>query len=198
MARPLFSPLNLARAAKLAALLLFLLPWATVSCSSGRLIEAAEFEMSGAPSMALARPSGLALATGNVRLLQEPPSAGASPPPNPLSRPDPFVAGGALLILLAFGLAFVRRGRIAALGTTALAIAALCYAIFVRLPRNAHDYALAMVAGDGRGATLDPRELVQMIEVRPEAGFWLTLLALIVAAVSLGLSLRANEGAPRP
>lgn len=186
MAGPGFSLLNLARAMKIAALLLFLLPWATVSCSSGRLAEAVEFQVSGAPSEAIARPSGFALATGSVRLLQEPPSAGTAPPANPFANPDPFVISGALLILAAFGLTFMRRRRAAALGMTALAGAVLGYAIFVRLPRAAHDYTIALISGDAvRGARLDPSELVQMLEVRTEPGFWFTLLALAAAAALL-------------
>src|ERR1700741_3899084 len=97
-----FSLLNLARATKVVALLLFLLPWATVSCDSGRLAETAEFEMSGAPREIIARPTGLALATGTARMHQEPPRAGAVPLANPFTRPDPFVIAGALLILAAF------------------------------------------------------------------------------------------------
>ena len=81
MAGPGFSLLNLARAMKVAALLFFLLPWATVSCASGRLAETVEFEMSGAPRDAIAKPSGLALATGTVRMLQSHPRPGPSQSP---------------------------------------------------------------------------------------------------------------------
>ena len=45
--------------------------------------------------------------------------AGAAPPANPFARPDPFVIAGAVLILAALGLSFVRRGRLAALGRDA-------------------------------------------------------------------------------
>jgi len=181
MAGPRLSLLNLARAMKVAALLCFLLPWATVSCSSGRLTEAAEFEISGAPSETIALPTGIGLATGSVRMLQEPPSAGEAPPANPFARPDPFTIAGAVLILAAFALTFVRRALLAALGAALLAGGALCYAILVRLPRTAHDYTAAMISGDTR---LEPGQLLQMLEVRIEPGFWLTLLAL-AAAVAL-------------
>ena len=202
MAGPVLSLLNLARALKVAALLCFFLPWATVSCASGRLNETVEFRMSGAPSETIARPSGFALATGTVRLIQEPPSAGTAPPANPFARPDPFAAAGAMLILAALALTFLLRGprgRLAALGAAGLAGAALCFAVLVRLPRTAQDYAAALISGDAvRGTRLDPAELVQMIEVRTEPGFWLTLAALAGAAILLGLSLRPRENAPRP
>lgn len=197
--RPGFSPLNIARALKVVALLFFLLPWATVSCSSGRLAETIEFEISGAPRDVIAKPSGLALASGTVRMLQEPPAAGGAPPANPFATPDPFVIAGTLLILAAFGLTFVRRGRLAALAATVSAGSLLGYAIFVRLPRAAQDYAVSLVSGDAiRGSRLDPGELVRMLEVRTEPGFWLTLAALTAAAALLGLSLRPGENAPRP
>ena len=186
MAGPGISLLNLARAMKIAALLLFLLPWATVSCSSGRLAETGEFRMSGAPSEAIARPSGLTLAAGTTRLMQEMPSAGATPPANPLASPDPFAIAGGLLILIAFGLTFVRRWWPAAPGALALAAGAVGYAVLVRLPRAGNDYAVALISGDAiRGTRLDPAELVQMLEVTTEPAFWLTLLALTVAAALL-------------
>ncbi|HST37167.1 MAG TPA: hypothetical protein VLK25_11130 [Allosphingosinicella sp.] len=197
MAGPGFSLLNLARGLTLAALLCFFLPWATVSCSSARLNDTVEFRMSGAPSEAIARPSGFALATGGVRLIQVPPSAGAAPPANPFARPDPLAASGGLLILAALALPFLLRGprgRLAALGATLLAGGFLCLAIFVRLPRTAQDYAAALISGDAaRGTRLDPAELVRMIEVRTEPGFWLTLAALAGAAVLLGLSARGRS-----
>jgi hypothetical protein len=189
MAGPGFSRLNLARAMKVAALLLFLLPWATVSCDAGRLGNSAEFEMTGAPREVIARPSGLALATGTVRFMQVPPSAGAAPPPNPLAGPEPFVIAGAALTLLALALPFFvagARGRLAALGATMFAAGMLAFAVFVRLPDMARDYALALIASDGGGTpALDPQELVRMIEVTAEPGFWLTLAALAAAAMLL-------------
>lgn len=194
MAGPGFSLLNLARALKFAALLCFLLPWATVSCSSGRLSDTVEFRMSGAPSEVIARPSGLTLATGSVRMVQETPGAGANPPRNPFAHPDPFAGLGAAFILAAFVLTFALRGprgRLAALGATVLAGGLLCYAVLVRLPQGAEAYAAAVISdGAARGTRLDPAELVRMIEVRTEPGFWLTLAALAGAAVLLGLSAR--------
>lgn len=187
MAGPRLSLLNLARGLKIAALLLFLLPWATVSCDSAGLAEAAEFEMSGAPREVIASASGLALATGTVRIVQEPPSAGAQPPANPFARPDPLVIAGGLLILAALGLSFARSwGRPAALGAIVLAGGALGYAILIRLPRAAHEHAVALISGDAvRGSRLEPGELVQMLAVSTEPGFWLTIAALAAAAALL-------------
>ena len=106
--------LNLARAAKVVALLLFLLPWVTVSCSPDAM-ERMQSEATGnsgprlrGPSLGsgipVANASGLNMATGQVQILL--PNAGpreqAKTPQQPPSVPIEIgVIAGAALILIA-------------------------------------------------------------------------------------------------
>jgi hypothetical protein len=181
----------LARIAKLVALLLFLLPWVTVSCSPRGLGPAAAAPAAAttdAGDMILVRATGLQLATGRATPAQsDRPRPGA--PPNPFSSPDPPIAGGALLILLSLAASFVsgRRGSLAAAAGCALAAIALAYAVLARIPAEVH--------ASFAGSPLPPTEFAQMIHVRTEIGFWLTLLALAAAMVLNVLAIRGRPPA---
>ena len=174
---------NLARIAKVVALLLFLLPWVTVSCAEQTLI-----------SM-----SGIDLATGSVTMTN--PVTGVSESPPGAGKGDLLVIVGAVLILLSLAATFVLKGRIAALAAIAgagLAAAALAYAVLVRIP----DSARAGAATSGGGAPgMSQAQLAEMIRVNIEIGFWLTLAALAAAIILNFLALKQADGpaaAPAP
>lgn len=189
---------NLARAAKILALLLFLLPWVTISCSPQALSQGGGPDaaaMAGAGDVTIARATGTQLAMGTVVATNPNPSA--SPPPNPFDRPNYAIMGGALLIMLSLAATFLlkgSRGAIAAAGGCALAAAALCYAMLVQVPAAVR----ASFAGGGGGAgasPLDPLELARLIQVKVEIGFWLTIAALVAAVVLNLLGMRGAAAA---
>lgn len=158
---PLF---NLARGAKGVALLLFLLPWVTISCQGQEL---ASF-------------SGFNLATGSVSV-PHPMTGAAEAPPGGGERDIPVIAA-ALLILLSLAATFVlKRGQAALLAAGGAAVSALLisYTVLVKVPAKMRESA----AAEG-GVGMDQQEIANMISVNVEIGFWLTLAALI-AAVAL-------------
>lgn len=158
---PLF---NLARGAKGIALLLFLLPWVTISCQGQDL---ASF-------------SGYNLATGSVSV-PNPITGAAETPPGAGERDIPVIAA-ALLILLSFAATFVlKRGQAALVAAGGAAVSALLisYTVLVKVPAQMRESA----AAEG-GASMDGQNIADMISVNVEIGFWLTLGALI-AAVAL-------------
>lgn len=171
---------NLARIAKVVALLLFVLPWVTVSCAEQTLI-----------SM-----SGLDLATGSVTMTN--PMTGVSEsPPGAARGGDMLVIIGAVLILLSLAATFVLKGRtgaMAAIGGTLLAGAALAYTVLVRIPDSAREGALA---GGGGSASqgMNQAQIAEMIRVNIEIGFWLVLAALAAAVV---LNFLAMKGLNAP
>ena len=162
-ARRALSLANVARALKLVALLLFLLPWVTVSCADQTLV-----------SM-----SGLDLATGTVTVHN--PMTGQVTHPPDSGRPDWPVVFGALLIVAALVLSFVLRGALRALApTAALAAAAalISWSVLIRIPDKARaDASAQAVEGMNRA------DIGNLIRVETATGFWLTLAALIAAIV---------------
>ena len=158
---------NLARGLKLVALLLFVLPWVTVSCADQTLV-----------SM-----SGLDLATGSVTAHN--PLTGQTTRPPGSGQPDFPVLIAAILIAAALVLSFVLRRRQAALaviGALAAAAALIAYTVLVRLPDKARE-GLAEQGAEGMQG-IDRTQILQMIRVETAAGFWLTLAALIGAIVA--------------
>jgi hypothetical protein len=188
MAGSLLSMGNLARIAKVVALLLFLLPWVTVSCSP-QAMNAAGGPPAGAMTstgdVVLVKATGLQLATGTATPTNPNPSA-ASAPPNPFGKPNYPILGGALLILLALAATFLLKGRKAALAAaagSALAAVILCYAVLLDIPKLVQTTFMGGTAAGGGAPPIDPAELARMIQVKTEIGFWLAILALVAAVV---------------
>jgi len=188
----LSSTANLARIARIVALLLFLLPWMSVSCSTHGLDRLGDQGPLSAPTanIRLAGASGLQLATGAVSYTD---SGALSSAMDEVSRlfdkPNPAVAGAALLILLSFGASFVvagARGAIVGIVFDALAAAALCFAVLVEIPNKANAL-FARLAGDRAGIE---------IHVQVEIGFWLCLAALAAAILTGALALKAKAAPP--
>ena len=92
---------NLGRIAKVVALLLFVLPWVTVSCAEQTLITM----------------TGVDLATGKVTMTN--PMTGVSENPPGGGESDMLVIVGAVLILLSLAATFMLSGRTGALAAIA-------------------------------------------------------------------------------
>lgn len=184
MAGSLLSKVNLARIAKVLALFFFLLPWVTVSCAEQTLV-----------SM-----TGLQLATGDVTMVNPMTNQTESPPG--ANGGDMFVIIGAVLILAALAATFILKGRngfLAAIGGCALAIAALCYTVLVRIPGEAHTNPAGAAGGGASGSGSmgpSPEQIAQMIKVETEMGFWLTIVALAIAIALLFLAMKPPAAAP--
>jgi hypothetical protein len=173
---------NLGRIAKVIALLLFVLPWVTVSCADQTLV-----------SM-----SGVDLATGHISMAANPmggPSAAAAPSEH---GGDLLVIIGAVLILAGIAVTFVlkgSKGAMAAGACAALAAASLAYTVLVRIPGAARHDATTGAGGGGGAGGPSPEQIAEMIKVNIQIGFYLCLAALIAAIVFDFMSMRATPAA---
>ena len=157
---------NLARGAKAIALLLFLVPWVTVSCGGTEV------------SM-----TGYELATGATGG-----STGGAPASGGRDA-DVWVIAAAALILGGLALSFVLpRARAALLAALAAIGAATLIAVtvLVRLPDQLGDRPTP-------GEAMNAQQADELIRVQPEIGFWLVMAALIAAA-ALNLMARNRAG----
>jgi hypothetical protein len=200
---------NLARAATIAALLLFFLPWITVSCSPSAMSQMAG---AGAPSapmgagdMTLVTATGVQLAAGTATVSNPgggAPQAANNGANNPFARPNLAVLSAAVLILLSFAATFLLKGRTGALAGAAgcaLAAVAICYAILVQIPAEVRGSFATSNPGGGAGAPpINPAELAQLIQVKAQLGFWLTVAALVAAIVLHMLAMNRPVAAVSP
>jgi hypothetical protein len=158
--------MNLARGAKLVALLLFLLPWVTISCAE----------------QTLATMSGVDLATGSVTMHN--PMTGQSERPPGNEGPDYPVLAAALLIGLALVGSFLLSralGTLAGMAGSAVAAALISYTVFIRIPEKTHAAPPGAGAGDTGTGMFNEQQMAELIRVDIAAGFWLTLAALLAA-----------------
>ena len=187
--------LNLARGAKAAALLCFLLPWVTVSCS-------------GRPVLSV---SGADLARGHVGEIENVPLPSWLGDPLETVRrhaePDWLVVIAAILIVAGLAATFLLpRARAALMGAGAAAAAAvlIAYDVFVRLPALAaavKQRVSAEMSGGGGGGLerFLLKEVATMADVSglPGIGLWLTLAALVAAAVLFKIVHGRRRSAPQ-
>lgn len=149
------------------ALLAFLLPWMTVSCSDQKLVEA----------------SGFGLAFGRVTAMGQASQAGDGASMNVwLILALLAIAGGLYLLFT--------KGREAAKLVLGTSVAALLL-IVVGTWRYSKDTILAEAAKNEGGA-MDQAALA-MIQVNWHFGYWLALLSLIAAAVMAWLVVSGKE-----
>jgi hypothetical protein len=168
---------NLGRIAKVVALLLFVLPWVTVSCAD----------------QTMASMTGLDLATGNIHMMASPTGGPAAAVPAQHSG-DLFVILGAVLILVGLAVTFVlkgARGAMVAAACAALAAGALAYTVLVRVKAQAMADS-ASSAGSSESGGVDPRQIADMIHVNIQIGFWLCLAALVAALVFDLMAMKGN------
>jgi hypothetical protein len=201
--------LNAARAAKVAALLVFLLPFVTVSCSTREMAAAmssqsggsAEAPPAGMPdSCVLVQASGLQLALGQASpgsctgAFGNMPSDSSHQPDmtGPFAQNDYAVIGAAAVLILSLLLGFVLRGGArAGLGIVAslAAIGAVAWSVFMRIP----DAVFGSPPPAGAGPALSAEQTRQVIHVSPGIGFWLMALALVAAIVCYVLAMKKGE-----
>jgi hypothetical protein len=149
------------------ALLAFLLPWMTVSCSDQKLVEA----------------SGFGLAFGRVTAMGQASQASDGASMNIwLILALLAIAGGLFLLFT--------KGREAAKPVLGTSVAALLL-IIVGTWRYSKDTILAEAAKNDGGA-IDQAALA-MIQVNWHFGYWLALLALIVGAAMAWLVMSGKE-----
>ena len=161
---------NMAHGLKLVALLLFLLPWVTVSCAEQTLVSL----------------SGADLATGSVTVVN--PMTGESASPPGTGEADLPVLLGALLIAGALVVGLILKGRIASTASTAALAAAaalISYSVLYRLPDRAREGA---TADSAQG--ISEAQIAELIRVEVAPGFWLTLAAVLGAILLTFLARR--------
>jgi hypothetical protein len=197
--------INLARVAKVAALLFFLLPFVTVSCSprevaalsAGQSQGAIEAPPPGMPeSCVLVQASGLQLALGQASagsclgaMGNLPNDAGRQPDmTGPFAQNDFAVIGAAAALLLSLLLGFVLQGTArAALGILAgvAAIGAVGWSVFMRVP----EAVFSSPPQSGSGPPMSIEQARQILHVNPGIGFWLMAGALVIAIVCYVLAM---------
>src|SRR5437868_3284442 len=207
---------NLGRAAKVVALLLFFLPFVTVSCSTQALEQIQREAARDAPQLATPGPnlgmevpiadaSGLQMALGQVSMrLPNTPASRAEAPATPSEPPAVpieigVIAGAALILLALLGSVLLKgaAGAIASIGGSALAIVALCYSVFFSYP-PAVRAAFAAHPPSGTGAsegTPTPDQIAQILSVKPAGGFWFVLILLALAILFNVLAMRKSATA---
>lgn len=149
------------------ALVAFLLPWMTISCSEQKIAEA----------------TGFGLAFGNVTTMGRAASAGDGAAMNLwLVLALLAIAGGLFLLFT--------RGREAAKLVLGTSVAALVL-IFLGTRRYSKDAIMAEAARNG-GGDMD-RAAMAMIQVNWEIGYWLALFALIAAAAMAWIVMSGKE-----
>jgi len=201
---------NLARAAKIVALLLFFLPWVAVSCSPDAMERMQNAERGGSPAtsapgprlnagVTIATASGLNMALGTVSMTN--PAAGldpsggsakqsAEPPQVPI---EIGVIAGVVLVLLTLLASFLLKGSaaaIAGIGGSVLAIGAFSYSVFVHYPPSVIAAFAAGNRGGGEGANLGAEQLAQILSVKVEAAFYFVLIMLVLAIVFNVMAMR--------
>lgn len=156
------------RIPKGAALLAFLLPWMTVSCSGQPLVKA----------------SGFGLAFGRVSAMGQAASAGDGASMNIWLILALLAIAGGLFLLFTKG----REAAKLVLGTSAAALVL----ILVGTWRYSKDAIMAEAAKNGSDGSMDQAALA-MIQVNWHFGYWLALLSLIAAAAMAWLVMSGKE-----
>ena len=217
---------NLARAAKLLALLfLFLLPFVAVSCSPQAMLAASRASASGGGAAApdigqlpgggrdctLLTATGLQLVTGNWQPSREcvqglgggdMPQENRPDASSPFGQSDYFVIGAAVLILLSLLASFLLKGGtgpMAAIGrlrARALPADLRRHDALARRPARARRRRNPSMGGGGGGPSAE--QMAQIVQIKAQMGFWLTVAALLAAIVLSILAMRKPGAAVPP
>jgi len=190
--------LLIGRVAKLAALLAFLLPWVTVSCSGTVLFEA----------------TGVQLMTGDIQAnpalsSSDQASAEDGEPSIPAIAAFAAIALGLLLSLATKGRAaavVIMIGAVAGIGLSYYTVENLNDALASQMqgetpeasqqqPQTLDEaFAMSMSQLSGQSQSSDASQLAAALQVREQEGYWATLLALGVALI-MALLVLAGAGA---
>ena len=177
---------QIARIAKLVALIGVFLPWVTVSCSGTDMINATGWQlMIGDP-----QPAG---PFSNVQLDRDDP------------EPAPLVIAAFVVVLVGLGASLLTRARTAAMSMLVSAALGLGLAYFsVQNMRSELQREIAQSQGEGGAAADTPffsaeqqdelsRSVAESIRVTEQEGYWLTLGALLLAALFALLTLMSRR-----
>jgi hypothetical protein len=148
--------------------------------------------------------SGLQLALGTVEPSTECVGAAAAFLPErgrnslastPLARNDFAILGAAGLILAALLFGVMLKGAapvFAGMFAAMLAAVAASWSVFVRLPQALHAVPIP------RPVPVTQAQLGRILEISGGSGFWLMILALILASLFDVLALHRSKAAPAP
>lgn len=182
---------QIARIAKLVALLGFFLPWVTVSCSGTEMMNATGWQlMIGDP-----QPAG---PFSNIETEREDP------------EPAPLVIAAFVVVLAGLAASLLTRARTAA--TSMLVSAALGLGLSYFSVQNMRSELQREITQtqDERGVAADTpffsaeqqdelsRNVAESIRVEEQEGYWLTLGALLLAALFALLTLTSRRAAAPP
>lgn len=180
------------RGAKIAAILGFLLPWVVVSCQGTQLSSATGIQLVLGQSTA-AGGAGAQTTTTNPGIMQQ----------------LPFIIA-LLAIIAGLAISFLQRGKQAGqitLITSGVAVIAsiggyMLLEGFIKGQLNQQSGQAApppSASGDPYGDAFAQQMnqmgqgMAQMIQVQPQSGYWLTLIALIVAGAASFLLMQGRE-----
>lgn len=166
--------MNIARAAKVVALVGFFLPWLVVSCQGQEMATA----------------TGIELAMGRMQAAADAGSAQSS---------DPVWWAVGIILLVVAGLiaSFLIKGRSAALVVTATAGAALALGIWgmTQTVGEVRTRAAEQAASDGQLGQLQA-QIADAIRIDVRFGYWITLMGLAGASAG-GLMAAAGRRGPK-
>lgn len=159
------TPLNIARAAKMVALLGFLLPWVLVSCST----------------TPVAKATGVQLAMGQMTSLMSnaPPQSG---------EPNWWVVAAAVLIVIGLAVSFLKLAQAQrgwAILATSIAALVCCWVTLTAITASAQQQGAADPSA---------QQMAAMIRVEAQSGYWVTVVSLLIAAGVGGLIALGRDG----
>jgi hypothetical protein len=185
--------LNLvARIAKIVALLAFFLPWVLVSCAGNEI----------------AHGTGWQMMTGQLEPSQQISSLqaqfGSASSQRALDKPRPEIFAIAAFAVIALGLlasfALRRRAAAAAMLATSLIGIVLCFGAFEHIQSAMNDsIEQSQRRGKNEESALNAdlrQSIASAIRVEKKEGFWVTIIALVVAATVSGAALTTRREPP--
>ena len=180
----------IARVAKLVALLAFFLPWILVSCSGNEIAHGSGWDMMVGHLQPSDQINGLQAQFGNEHSQQQ------------MDRPAPEFFAIAAFAVIAVGLlvSFAMKRRAAAgvmLATSLLGIA-LCFGAFEHIKSAMHEQVEHAARKQHNQLGIDLGGSVESaVRFEKQEGFWVTIIALVVAATMSGAALTMRrETAP--
>jgi predicted MFS family arabinose efflux permease len=183
--------LNLiARVAKLVALLAFFLPWILVSCSGNEIAHGSGWDMMVGHLQPSDQINGLQAQFGNEHSQQQ------------MDRPAPEIFAIAAFAVIALGLlvsfALKRRAAAGVMLATSLIGIGLCFGAFEHIKSAMHEQVEHAARKQHNQLGIDLGGSVEgAVRFEKQEGFWVTIIALVVAATMSGAVLtRRRETAP--
>ncbi len=160
-----------ARVAKLVALFGFLLPWVVVSCNGTELLSA----------------TGVQLMTGDAQPAG--PLAGQDASETD-SDPSILAIGVFAVIVVGLIVSGFSRARSAAMAMLASSVTAIGLAFYtIENMRGEMQNEIAKQGQSAEAQMIDPAQIASLIVIEEQRGFWVTIIALGIAALLCALAL---------